>query len=94
MSGQAIAVSGGGHRAGLFALGALMYLADSGEDKKVTSISSVSGGSMTNGMIAQELDFKETDGPTFQKAMSPLAQRMAAKGTFQGRPFSVVPKHG
>lgn len=92
MSGQAVAVSGGGHRAGLFALGALMYLADSGENEKVTSISSVSGGSMTNGMVAQQLDFRETDGPAFQEAMTPLAHRMAVKGTFQGPPFSVVPR--
>ena len=41
----AVAMSGGGHRATLFVLGALMYLVDAGANKYVTSIASVSGGS-------------------------------------------------
>jgi NTE family protein len=40
----ALAVSGGGHRATLFTLGALQYLADAGLSGSVTSIASVSGG--------------------------------------------------
>ena len=43
----AVALSGGGHRACLFALDALLYLVDAGKAKQLTSIASVSGGSLT-----------------------------------------------
>jgi hypothetical protein len=33
-----VALSGGGHRASLFGLGALLYLADAGKSQEVTSI--------------------------------------------------------
>ena len=39
-----VALSGGGHRAALFGLGVLMYLADAGKNRQVGSIVSVSGG--------------------------------------------------
>src|ERR671918_304085 len=79
-----IAVSGGGHRAALFALGTLMYLVDSGRNQFVTSVASVSGGSMTNGVVAQSMDLRTVDGPEFQRLMTPYANRLATKGTFQG----------
>jgi NTE family protein len=41
-----VALSGGGFRATVYGLGALLYLVDSGLNKQVTSISSVSGGSI------------------------------------------------
>jgi hypothetical protein len=47
--GIGVALSGGGHRAALFALGVLWYPADAGKNRSVTSIASVSGGSLTNG---------------------------------------------
>ncbi len=53
----AIALSGGGHRATRFTLGALMYVVDSGRARDTTSIASVSGGALTNGFVAQTLDF-------------------------------------
>ena len=34
-----------------------MYLQDAGIAPKVTSVSSVSGGSITNGYLAQQIDF-------------------------------------
>lgn len=83
-----VALSGGGHRASLFALGVLMYLTDSGRNREVTSIASVSGGSMTNGVVTQSMDFREQDGPSFQRLMTPFANRLATKGTFQGRQMS------
>jgi hypothetical protein len=79
--GIGVAVSGGGHRAALFGLGALMYLADSGMNREVTSIASVSGGGMTNGYAAQEVDFTTVSGPEFEAAMRPLASRIAQRGT-------------
>ena len=78
----AVAMSGGGHRATLFVLGALMYLVDAGANKYVTSIASVSGGSLTNGLVGQNLNFRETDGTEFRsRVAAPLATQIANKGT-------------
>jgi len=78
----AIAMSGGGHRATLFVLGALMYLVDAKANASVTSIASVSGGSLTNGFVGQALNFRETDGDEFRKRVaSPLATQIAKSGT-------------
>jgi hypothetical protein len=78
----AIALSGGGHRATLFTLGALMYVVDSGRAGEVTSIASVSGGSITNGMVAQTLNFQTTDSDAFEeKVVAPLAGQIANRGT-------------
>ena len=48
----ALALSGGGFRASLFHLGALRRLNDAGLLSRMTTISSVSGGSITNGLLA------------------------------------------
>jgi len=78
----AVALSGGGHRATLFVLGALMYLVDAKANADVTSISSVSGGSLTNGLVGQSLNFRETDGAEFRKRVAgPLATQIAKSGT-------------
>jgi hypothetical protein len=47
-----IALSGGGHRATLFGLGALLATVDLGVNERVVQISSVSGGSLLNGFLA------------------------------------------
>ena len=78
----AVSLSGGGHRATLFVLGALMYLVDAKANTYVTSIASVSGGSLTNGLVGQNLNFRETDGTEFRnRVAAPLATRIANKGT-------------
>ena len=78
----AVALSGGGHRATLFVLGALMYLVDAKANSYVTSIASVSGGSLTNGFVGQAVNFRETDGVEFRKRVaSPLATQIAKSGT-------------
>jgi thiol-disulfide isomerase/thioredoxin len=78
----AVALSGGGHRATLFVLGALMYLVDAKANADVTSIASVSGGSLTNGFVGQTLNFRETDGAEFRaRVASPLATQIAKHGT-------------
>jgi len=85
----AVSLSGGGHRATLFVLGALMYLVDAKANTFVTSIASVSGGSLTNGLIGQNLNFKETDGNEFRsRVASPLATQIAKKGTLFAPLFS------
>lgn len=78
----AIALSGGGHRATIFALGALMYVVDAGRARDTTSIASVSGGSLTNGFVAQALDFRSADPAAFEaKVAGPLARQIAHRGT-------------
>jgi len=52
-----VALSGGGFRAAAFGLGVLIYLAQSGLNKRTATISSVSGGSITNGYVASRCDF-------------------------------------
>ena len=78
----AVSVSGGGHRATLFALGALMYLVDAKANADVTSIASVSGGSLTNGFVGQNVNFRETNDTEFRlRVASPLATQIAKSGT-------------
>jgi predicted acylesterase/phospholipase RssA len=47
-----VALSGGGYRAAAWALGVFLYLADAGLSRRVTTSSSVSGGSITNAAMA------------------------------------------
>jgi predicted acylesterase/phospholipase RssA len=78
----ALALSGGGHRATLFTLGALMYVVDAGRARDTSSIASVSGGSLTNGFLAQTLDFQTTDSAAFERnVVAPLAGQIAQRGT-------------
>ena len=63
--GIALCLSGGGYRAMLFHLGALWRLNEAGYLPRLDRVSSVSGGSMTNGALAlawPTLDFDETTG--------------------------------
>ena len=53
MASIAVALSGGGYRAAMFGLGVLLYLVDAAKNCEVTSISSVSGGSITNAFVGQ-----------------------------------------
>ncbi|MAG56347.1 MAG: hypothetical protein CMJ83_08665 [Planctomycetes bacterium] len=78
-----MALSGGGHRASLFGLGVLLYLADAEKNGSVNSISSVSGGSLTNAYIGQVLDYRGASAAEFrEKAGRPLASMIANQGTF------------
>lgn len=54
-----VALAGGGVRAAMYSLGALMYLVDSGYCQHVTEMSSVSGGSITNAFIGQRINFQK-----------------------------------
>ncbi len=81
MAGIAVAMSGGGHRAALFGLGTLLYLADSGKSAEVTSISSVSGGSLTNAFVAQGVDYRKATAREFEEAVAPFARQIAQRGT-------------
>jgi len=73
-----IALSGGGHRATLFGLGALLYLADSGCNKDVTTIASVSGGSLTNAYLSlMDKPFSDVSGEGFDENAAILARSIA-----------------
>jgi hypothetical protein len=78
----AVSLSGGGHRATLFGLGALLYLVDAEAHRRVTSIASVSGGSLTNGFVGQTLEFQTTTSADFRDLVArPLASQIATRGT-------------
>lgn len=78
----AIALSGGGHRASLFGLGVLLYLADAGRNRDVVSVSSVSGGSLTNAWLAQSGDYSNlTPEELESRIVRPFARRVAHLGT-------------
>jgi predicted acylesterase/phospholipase RssA len=76
-----VALSGGGHRASLFAAGAMMYLVDARKNTEITSVASVSGGSLTNGFIAQSSDLAKVEQTQFDEQLKPLVHCIAQKGT-------------
>src|SRR3954452_18643406 len=84
----AVALSGGGHRACLFGLGAMLYLAEAGKGADVTSIASVSGGSMANGAVAQSFDFT---GAEAAEEMREVTARVAGQLTTKGSLFAAWP---
>src|SRR5260370_25183496 len=68
--GIALCLSGGGYRAMVFHLGALIRLNEIGLLKKLNRISSVSGGSITAGLLGLkwgELQFQQNDVAEKQK---------------------------
>jgi hypothetical protein len=67
-----------------------MYL-DAKANANVTSIASVSGGSLTNGLVGQSLDFRETNGDQFRNRVAkPLATQIANSGTLFAPLFTKV----
>jgi hypothetical protein len=88
LSRIAVALSGGGHRAALFSLGALMYLVDAGKSGEVTSVSSVSGSSLTNGHVAQTLDYASATPETFRPVAERVAGQLARHGTLWATPLT------
>jgi hypothetical protein len=59
-----------------------MYLVDAKANKDVTSIASVSGGSLTNAFVGQTVDFRNTNSAEFETYVAgPLATQIAKRGT-------------
>ncbi|MEV0536130.1 hypothetical protein [Kitasatospora sp. NPDC050463] len=77
-----VALSGGGYRATMWGIGALIYLADTGRNREVVAISSVSGGSVANGVVAHEGDYRDSPGPEFADRVRPLIRHCAHTGLF------------
>ena len=71
-----LALSGGGVRATLFALGALIAIVDSGQNRRVSEITSVSGGSITNAFVAQRCDFSNVGPAEFDQIAGSLIRRV------------------
>ena len=73
-----VALSGGGYRASAVSLGALLYLVHAGLNTQVDSIVSVSGGSITNGWIAQREEYKTLASvDAFAPSVQGLAERIS-----------------
>lgn len=86
----AVAVSGGGHRAALFGLGVLMYLVDAEVNSSVSSVSSVSGGSLTNGYVAQAVDYGSATPASFKPVASRVSGQIARRGTLWATPLTWI----
>jgi NTE family protein len=81
--GLAICLSGGGYRAMLFHVGALWRLHELGFLERATRISSVSGGSLTSGVLA--LAWKPLmDGGSFEDRVAEPVMRLASKTVDRG----------
>lgn len=84
-----LALSGGGHRAALWALGALACLADSGRSRYVQHVSSVSGGSITNGYVGLKVRYDTIDGDGFvDQVVRSLAPVLAKESTLLDHPVA------
>ena len=82
-----VAMSGGGHRAAVFGLGALLALSDHGLNKSVSSISSVSGGSVANGIAMTDIDYGTATGEDFERHITPKLAAIAKRGVLlEGAP--------
>src|SRR6201994_2856297 len=77
-----VALSGGGHRASVGAAGLLLYLADAGRNGDVGVIASVSGGSIANGVVAQQMDYRQARADEVREGLGPLLHHIAYTGLF------------
>lgn len=81
-SGIALALSGGGYRAFLFHLGAIRRLNQLGALSRITTVSSVSGGSIMSAFLADRLQPWPDDGASFgafETAVAVPMKRLAGK---------------
>jgi len=81
LKGIGVALSGGGHRAALFDLGVLLYLVRAAKHREIAQISSVSGGSMTNGYVGRSLHFRHCTVGEFDTVAGRFAGQLADRGT-------------
>jgi len=79
-----VALSGGGHRATVFGLGVLLALVDQRLNDRVESISSVSGGSIANGIAAVGPDYGTVATPEFEQHIAGALAAISDRGILQG----------
>ena len=77
-----VALSGGGHRATVWAFGALLYLTDANQHRRVSTVASISGGSIANGVLAKQVDYTTVDGAQLRAAIAPALRHLAEEGLF------------
>ena len=80
----AVALSGGGHRASAFALGVILYLAHAEKTPEISSVASVSGGSLANGALAQDVDLSTATAADVESAVAQTARKLTGRGTLFG----------
>jgi hypothetical protein len=78
--GFSVALSGGGHRATLATLGALLALVDRRLNRKVLQIASISGGSITNAFVSQRCALEELEPGGLDPIASELARTVVEYG--------------
>lgn len=84
-----VALSGGGFRSALFGLGALYYLSESKNIRRLRSIVSVSGGSYVNAKaFLYPSDLREISGAGFREHFGPMVDRISKRSVW--RPFLAV----
>ena len=83
-----IALSGGGHRASVWGVGVLVGVVDAGLGSGVVSVSSVSGGSITNGVVAQNVDLRTATPEEFDDAVRAALRNYAKVGLFPNGPLT------
>lgn len=81
-----VALSGGGHRATLFGLGAMLYLADAGQGRHLRTVSSISGGSLANGYLGLRCDLATAPPAEVRRHAGALATQVARRGTLWAGP--------
>ena len=79
-----VTLSGGGSRATVFGLGALLAMADAGLCERTTSISSVSGGSIANGLVMVGPDFGAAPAAEIEAHVARAVKSIADRGILQG----------
>jgi predicted acylesterase/phospholipase RssA len=86
----ALALSGGGHRAAAFALGVILYLARAGKTAELSSVASVSGGSLANGVIAQDLDLTAASPEEVEPVVARTARALTGRGSLFGARLTLI----
>jgi hypothetical protein len=77
-----VALSGGGHHATIWGIGVLLYIADSGRQGDVGVITSVSGGSIANEVVAHEMHYAKAGTDVMRTLLRPLLHHVAYTGLF------------
>jgi len=83
-----VALSGGGYRATLFGLGALMYLVDVDAQHRIEDLASVSGGSIANAIVLDRCDLSVTTRDEFWTIVSDVSARVTRSRILRDRRLS------
>ena len=82
----AVSLSGGGHRATLYALGSLLALVDRGLNRRIVQVSSVSGGSILNAVLVHDgVDLTAVTPEKFDVIAQHIASTIARRGVLTWR---------